>query len=101
MALLRDKGYIDLTYPIACPESAGGPSFEGFKAPYTRNVRSTTLLAWDAVPHLSRGQEMRNVLYADCSVQSVSEAEFQKLLVKHDAYAKQVMAALANQAPGK
>jgi hypothetical protein len=94
-ALLRSKGYLDVQ--LECPESMGGTSYEGFKAPYSSNIRSTTLIAWDAVPHLSRGQQMRNVLFADCSVQLVNDAEFQKLLTEHDAFVERVLAAHEEQ----
>lgn len=95
LLVLEQNGYIDNLQGLQCPEAAGGASYEGFMAPYSRNIRSTTVLAWDAVPHLNRGQEVRNVLMADCTVQLVNEEEFAILKKKHDAYVAKILAAQA------
>jgi len=92
LLVLEKNGYIDGLQHLACPEAQGGASYEGFMAPYSNNTRSTTVIAWDAVPHLSRGQEMRNVLMADCTVQSVTEEQFTLLKEKHDAYVAKILA---------
>lgn len=88
---LEQTGYIDNLEHLACPEAHGGVSYEGFAAPYSRNIRSTTVIAWDAVPHLYKGREVRNVLMADCTVQLVGEEEFAILKKKHDAYVAKIL----------
>jgi len=92
LLVLEQSGYIDDLQHLACPEAQGGASYEGFMAPYSNNTRSTTVIAWDVVPHLDRGQERRNVLMADCTVQSVSEEQFTVLKKKHDLYVAKVLA---------
>tara|TARA_R110002072_G_scaffold288426_2_gene454597 strand:- start:1069 stop:1650 length:582 start_codon:yes stop_codon:yes gene_type:complete len=91
LLVLQQSGYIDNLEHLGCPEAQGGASYEGFLAPYSSNTRSTTVIAWDAVPHLSRGQELRNVLMADCTVQAVNAEQFALLKQKHDANVARVL----------
>jgi type II secretory pathway pseudopilin PulG len=93
LLVLQQNRYIDDLQHLACPEAAGGASYDGFMAPYSSNVRSTTVIAWDAVPHMNRGQEVRNVLKADCTVEMVTEEQFTLLKQKHDAYVAKILAA--------
>lgn len=89
---LQQSGYIDNLQHLTCPDAEGGASYEGFAAGYSNNVRSKTVIAWDAVPHVNKGQEFRNVLKADCSVEFMSEENFQIAKQKHDAYVEKLLA---------
>ncbi|MBL4848967.1 MAG: DUF1559 domain-containing protein [Planctomycetes bacterium] len=94
LAILRKEGYLDLDgAALGCPSNPGGASYDGFKAPYPNSTRSSTLIAWDLTPHSGRkGEVVRNVMFADCTVQTVNAAEFERLLAEHDALVEKILA---------
>lgn len=63
-------------------------AFDGFKAPFNRNVSSWIMIAWEREPHPNEG---RAVLMADSTVDFVDEEGFKERLAVHDRWAKRLI----------
>lgn len=79
IALMMAANYLDDPETFVCPHAPQTPQgYDGFVLPkLSSNTPSTHPIAWDAAPH---PDGTRNVLFADCTVQLVQEAEFPAIL---------------------